>query len=195
MGYQLIIDTSSKYLAVGIADDHEVLYKVQYLALQKQSELATLEIEKALKTLDIDSRELSRIIVTKGPGSYTGVRIGLTIAKVMSYVHNIPVCAVSTLQSLAGVEPKAIALLDARSDKVYVGVYDFGKEKVKEKIVEATKVKDILNTHPEYTVFGDRELAGLLSVPVDILENMFRVSKNHENEKYVDTLVPVYLKD
>lgn len=195
MGYQLIIDTSSKHLAVGIADDHEVLYKVQYLALQKQSELATLEIEKALKTLDIDSKELSRIIVTKGPGSYTGVRIGLTIAKVMSYVHNIPVCAVSTLQSLVGVEPKAIALLDARSDKAYVGVYDFGKQKVKEKIVELTQVKDILNNYPEYKVFGDRELTGLLAVPVDILENMFRVSKNLENEKYVDTLVPVYLKD
>ena len=195
MGYQLILDTSANQLSVGIADEHEVLYKVQFVAQKKQSELATLEIEKALKVMDIDSKELTRIIVSKGPGSYTGVRIALTIAKVMSYVHQIPVCAISSLQSLVGVEPKAIAIIDARSDKSYLGVYHYGKEKIKERIVDNNELKDYLTKYKEYEVFGDRNLVNLASNPIDIVENMYQVSKFTPDIKYVDTLVPTYLKD
>jgi tRNA threonylcarbamoyl adenosine modification protein YeaZ len=195
MGYQLLIDTSSNQLAIGIADDYEVVYKIQYPALQKQSELATVEINKALKKLDIDVSELKRIIVTKGPGSYTGVRVGLTIAKIMSYVHSIPVCAISTLQALVGMEPKAIALLDAKSDKAYVGVYHYGKVKTKETIEEVGSLEEILEKFEGYKICGDKSLIKQLDTPIDLIENMFQISKIEKNEKYVDTLVPTYLKD
>jgi tRNA threonylcarbamoyladenosine biosynthesis protein TsaB len=195
MGYQLLIDTSFTQLAVGIADQREVIYKVQYEALQKQSELATVEINKALKKLDIDPSEINKIIVTKGPGSYTGVRIGLTIAKIMSYVHKVPVCAISTLQALVGVEPKAIAILDAKSDKVYVGVYNFGKAKENDFIIETKELSKFLSKYEDYKLFGDKQLIKLHSEPIDLVENMFLVSKNEKVEKFVDTLVPTYLKE
>lgn len=195
MGYQLLIDTSSNQLAIGIADDYEVVYKIQYPALQKQSELATVEINKALKKLDIDVSELKRIIVTKGPGSYTGVRVGLTIAKIMSYVHSIPVCAISTLQALVGMEPKAIAVLDAKSDKAYIGVYNYGKVKTKETIEEVGSLDELLEKFEGYKIYGDKSLIKQLDTPIDLIENMFQISKIEKNEKYVDTLVPTYLKD
>jgi tRNA threonylcarbamoyladenosine biosynthesis protein TsaB len=195
MGYQLLIDTSSNQLAIGIADDYEVVYKIQYPALQKQSELATVEINKALKKLDIDVSELKRIIVTKGPGSYTGVRVGLTIAKIMSYVHSIPVCAISTLQALVGTEPKAIAVLDAKSDKAYIGVYNYGKVKTKETIEEVGSLDELLEKFEGYKIYGDKSLIKQLDTPIDLIENMFQISKIEKNEKYVDTLVPTYLKD
>jgi tRNA threonylcarbamoyl adenosine modification protein YeaZ len=195
MGYQLLIDTSSNQLAIGIADDYEVVYKIQYPALQKQSELATVEINKALKKLDIDVSELKRIIVTKGPGSYTGVRVGLTIAKIMSYVHSIPVCAISTLQALVGMEPKAIAVLDAKSDKAYIGVYNYGKVKTKETIEEVSSLDELLEKFEGYKIYGDKSLIKQLDTPIDLIENMFQISKIEKNEKYVDTLVPTYLKD
>lgn len=195
MGYQLLIDTSSNQLAIGVADDYEVVYKIQYPALQKQSELATVEINKALKKLDIDVSELKRIIVTKGPGSYTGVRVGLTIAKIMSYVHSIPVCAISTLQALVGMEPKAIAVLDAKSDKAYIGVYNYGKVKTKETIEEVGSLDELLEKFEGYKIYGDKSLIKQLDTPIDLIENMFQISKIEKNEKYVDTLVPTYLKD
>jgi tRNA threonylcarbamoyl adenosine modification protein YeaZ len=195
MGYQLLIDTSSNQLAIGIADDYEVVYKVQYPALQKQSELATVEISKALKKLDIDVSELKRIIITKGPGSYTGVRVGLTIAKVMSYVHSIPVCAVSTLQALVGMEPKALALLDAKSDKAYLGVYNYGKLVKSETIEDVSSLNKILEKYQDYKIYGDKSLIKQLDSPIDLIENMYQISKIEKNEKYVDTLVPTYLKD
>lgn len=195
MGYQLLIDTSSNQLAVGIADDYEVIYKVQYPALQKQSELATVEISKALKKLDIDVSELKRIIITKGPGSYTGVRVGLTIAKVMSYVHSIPVCAVSTLQALVGMEPKAIAILDAKSAKAYLGVYNYGKLVKSESIEEVNSLNEIIEKYQDYKIYGDKSLIKQLDSPIDLIENMYQVSKIEKNEEYVDTLVPTYLKD
>jgi tRNA threonylcarbamoyladenosine biosynthesis protein TsaB len=195
MGYQLLIDTSSNQLAIGIADDYEVVYKVQYPALQKQSELATVEISKALKKLDIDVRELKRIIVTKGPGSYTGVRVGLTIAKIMSYVQSIPVCAVSTLQALVGMEPKAVAMLDAKSDKAYLGIYNYGKLVTNESIEEVNSLSEILEKYKDYKIYGDKSLIKQLESPIDLIENMYQISKIVKNEKYVDTLVPTYLKD
>jgi tRNA threonylcarbamoyladenosine biosynthesis protein TsaB len=195
MGYQLLIDTSFTQLAIGIADDKEVIYKVQYPALQKQSELATVEINKALKQLDIDPSEIKRIIVTKGPGSYTGVRIGLTIAKVMSFVNKTPVCAISSLQALVGTEPKAVAILDAKSDKCYVGVYNFGKAKIEDSIIDNASLDKFVRKHEDYKIFGDTQLIKQPTQPIDLIENMFQISKNEKNVEYVDTLVPTYLKE
>jgi tRNA threonylcarbamoyladenosine biosynthesis protein TsaB len=195
MGYQLILDTSFNQLVVGIADDYEIIYKVQYQAHQKQSELTVFEIDKAFKAIDIDASDLSRIIVTRGPGSYTGVRIAMTIAKVMSYVHKIPVCAVSTLQALTGLAPKSIAILDARSDKVYVGVYTFGKAKTEEQIILVKDLEKFISKYKEYEIFGDRHLVNHPPLPIDIAQNMYLASKEIKDVKFVDTLVPVYLKD
>lgn len=195
MGYQLILDTSFNQLVVGIADDYEVIYKVQYPAQQKQSELTVMEIDKAFKAIDIDASDLSRIIVTRGPGSYTGVRIAMTIAKVMSYVHKIPVCAVSTLQALAGVVPKSIALLDARSEKAYVGVYTSGKPKIEEKIIQLKDLEKFISNYKDYEIFGDRHFVNQQPTTIDVAQNMYLISKEIKDVKFVDTLVPVYLKD
>lgn len=195
MGYQLLIDTSFTQLAIGIADEREVIYKVQYQALQKQSELATVEINKALKQLDIDPSEITRIIVTKGPGSYTGVRIGLTIAKIMSFVNKTPVCAISTLQALVGVEPKAIAILDAKSDKTYFGVYNFGKPKIEDSIIENSTIAKVISKYEDYKLIGDKFLVKQPDEPIDLIENMYQISKFEKNVQYVDMLVPIYLKE
>ena len=118
MGYELILDTSSKQLAIGIYKDDELLYKNQYYAWLRQSEMAIPEIEKAINELKIDLREVTRIVASIGPGSYTGVRIALTIAKVMALTLNIPLFTVSSLQALAGKKDKVISIMDARSKRV-----------------------------------------------------------------------------
>jgi tRNA A37 threonylcarbamoyladenosine modification protein TsaB len=92
-------------------------------------------------------------------------------------------------------EPKAIALLDAKSDKAYLGVYNYGKAKTKETIEEVSTINDVIDKFEGYKIYGDKSLIKQLDTPIDLIENMFQISKIEKNEKYVDTLVPTYLKD
>jgi tRNA A37 threonylcarbamoyladenosine modification protein TsaB len=113
----------------------------------------------------------------------------------MSYVQSIPVCAVSTLQALVGMEPKAVAMLDAKSDKAYLGIYNYGKLVTNESIEEVNSLSEILEKYKDYKIYGDKSLIKQLESPIDLIENMYQISKIVKNEKYVDTLVPTYLKD
>ena len=90
MHIQLLIDTSAKYLAVGLSKNGKVIASTQYEAWQKQSELTIGELDRLFKITNINPKDVPRIVVTNGPGSYTGIRIGLTIAKVYSTTRNIP---------------------------------------------------------------------------------------------------------
>ena len=77
----LYIDTCNKEMCVGLSKGDELVYSVQYDAFKRQSEVAALEIDKCLKSCNVLPSQLTKIVVTNGPGSYTGVRIPLTIAK------------------------------------------------------------------------------------------------------------------
>ena len=91
MGYSLILDTSNKSLVVGLADEEKVIAKTQYYAWQRQSEMTVQEVKKIMEDLNVSFDDLSEVILTIGPGSYTGVRIALTIGKVIALCKNIPI--------------------------------------------------------------------------------------------------------
>ena len=81
----LLLDSSDKNLAVGFAKDEEILGSIVYEAWQKQSEFMVDEIDKLMSKLAIKKEDIDGVVVSKGPGSYTGVRIALTIAKTISF--------------------------------------------------------------------------------------------------------------
>ena len=93
----LFLDTSTKYLCIGIAKDNKVIYKVQEVALQKQSELTIPYLQKALSEVNLTLNDIDEVVVTIGPGSFTGIRIGMCIAKVLASMKNIPLKAISSL--------------------------------------------------------------------------------------------------
>ena len=92
----LILDSANKELGVAIAKDNEIIDEIKYDAWQKQSELMIPEIEKIFKRNSISPKDINEILVSQGPGSYTGVRIALTIAKVYAYALNLPIYAFSS---------------------------------------------------------------------------------------------------
>lgn len=195
MGYELILDTSSKQLAVGIYKDDELLYKNQYYAWLRQSEMAIPEIEKAINELKIDLREVTRIVASIGPGSYTGVRIALTIAKVMALTLNIPLFTVSSLQALAGKKDKVISIMDARSKRVYIGVYDKGVEVVKDTIFTLEELKKYQEEHQDYQLIGELSALGEEDSVISLIENMHELAKDKQPVNSVHEVKPVYLKD
>ena len=97
----LFLDTSTKYLCIGIAKDHKVIYKLQQEAAKQQSELTIPFLSKALNENGLTLNDVDEVNVTIGPGSFTGIRIGMCIAKVLASMKNIPLKAISSLNAYA----------------------------------------------------------------------------------------------
>jgi tRNA threonylcarbamoyladenosine biosynthesis protein TsaB len=86
-------------------------------------------VHSLLNDCDLTPQDLSKIVVAKGPGSYTGVRIGVTIAKTLAWSLNIPISAVSSLEALAAngrhFDGLISPIFDARRGQVYTGLYEY----------------------------------------------------------------------
>jgi tRNA threonylcarbamoyl adenosine modification protein YeaZ len=195
MNIQLLIDTSAKYLAIGIAKDNKIVAKTQYEAWQRQSELTIDEINKLFKSTNIKPKEVTRVIVANGPGSYTGVRIGLTIAKIFATSLNIPLCLVSSLNMIAGINGKKIALIDARSKRAYIGVYNNGVKVIDDTVMTLTEVEGLMEKYPDYELVGDTHLLNKEKQEIDLITNLLNLSSIIKDIENPHLAIPVYLKD
>ncbi len=191
----LLLDSSNTLLVVGLAKDNKVIDQTIYKAWQKQSEFMILEIEKILKRNDIDPKSIGEIVVSKGPGSYTGVRIALTIAKIYGYSLNIPVYAISSLQMLMKKDKPSICLMNARSARSYIGVYINNEIILKDQVLTNEEVKKYIETHPDYEVMGEVEYLNINPKESDILNNMLFLRNEENKVENILTLKAVYLKD
>ncbi len=123
----LTIDTSTNILGVAILDEMELIGQKVTRVNQDHSSRLMPAIVELMKDVNVEPVELEKIIVAKGPGSYTGIRIGVTVAKSLAWALNIPVVGVSSLESLA-YQAKirnglVCSFFDARRENVFAGVY------------------------------------------------------------------------
>lgn len=143
------IDTSHTPLAVAVVKDGQVLAEYKSSVKVTHSIGTMPAIEELMKKANIKPSELNAIAVAKGPGSYTGVRIGVTIGKTLAWTLNIPIYSVSSLQVLAGNAPyfqgAVCSIMDARRGNVFAGIYANG-ELVKESHMS---MADLLTTLDE----------------------------------------------
>ena len=123
--YTLFIDTHDKNVLIILYKDGKIINKENLETKNKHSEVAMPTIDKVLKEANVDVSELKNIIVVNGPGSFTGERIAVTIAKTIAYALSIPVRTIDALTVLAlGVETdrKVVALEDRNG--AFVGIFD-----------------------------------------------------------------------
>ena len=191
--YQLLLDSSNIFLSVGLAKDGKVFDKISYEAWQRQSEMMVTEVDNILKRNNIDKSELDGVVVGIGPGSYTGVRIGVTIAKTVAYALHIKLYAKSSLSLLKHREIPTICVFNARSGRSYFAVYEGKKQLEKDTVLENEKVLEYIKSHPDYLVNGETTQLGLESGEYDIIENLADFDKSEEVDPF--RLNPVYLKD
>lgn len=191
----VLIDTSNRNLSVGIAQDGVLLDFVEYDAWQKQSEYLVNELHNLFAKHGLDPRKTDEVIAAKGPGSYTGVRIAVSVAKVMAFALHIPLYLVSSLCDMRDGEKPSICLMNARGKRSYIGVYEGMKAILPDAVLENDKVLSYIAAHPEYSVMGDTSYLGIEGKAPKLLENLLR-------SKTAETLVPdpiaakpVYLKD
>ena len=96
----LYIDTSSSYLYAGISDEEHLICEVKKEFGHSLSEEALPEIAKLFTENKILPTDIDKILVVNGPGSFTGIRIGITIAKVYAWSHKIPITTISALEAM-----------------------------------------------------------------------------------------------
>ena len=122
---RLVIDSATKYLYIGLFDDTEMIEESYEAGHNDHSVKLMSEIERIFMDNDITVSDLSEIIVGIGPGSYTGLRIGVVVAKMFGWNNNIPVKTVSSLALMASRsdEKYVLAEIDARRGNSFLGLY------------------------------------------------------------------------
>lgn len=145
----LAIDTSTMVSTVTVADDEEILGDFNVNQSKTHSESLVPMIETLLRLLGMTVRDIDKFIIADGPGSFTGLRIGMTIAKTLAQVEKKDLLTISTLKALAaGSTSKRakLALLDARSTRVYGALYDSNlKEIIPQNLYEIDDLARLVN--------------------------------------------------
>ena len=125
----LYLDTTSSFLYTALIDDSTVIAEIKEKLDNKLSEYTLPRIEEMLKVKGVSIDQIGKIIVVNGPGSFTGIRIGLTIAKTLAWSKNIPIIPISSLEAMAlsadGEYDYVVPAIDARRNYVYASIYDF----------------------------------------------------------------------
>lgn len=123
----LAIDSSSVVAGVAILDDEQLLYEAYHHHKRNHSEILMPLIEEALLSSEIHPQDLDLFAVAGGPGSFTGLRIGISTIKGLAQAVDKPVVSVPTLDALAwnsiGMEGLICPIMDARRDQVYTSLY------------------------------------------------------------------------
>lgn len=190
----IVMDSANQYLVVALFEDGQCLDKIQEIGNRKQSEYAIVYLEKLLKAHHLQVLDFDEMVITIGPGSYTGVRVALTIAKTIAATTSIKIKTVSSLKAMAGMK-NAISILDARSQKVFLGVYQEGKAVEEDCMIPIDQIDHYLQLYPDYEVVGDVSFVGKEEKDVDLARQIYELSQYEDYVSDVDSLVPEYIKD
>ena len=123
----LYIDTSSSYLYTSIVENDKVLSEIKEEFGQSLSEVALPRIVSMFEDNNLSPKDIDKIIVVNGPGSFTGIRIGITIAKIYAWSLNIPITTIYSLEAMAissNKEKYHVPIINARRGYVYAAIYD-----------------------------------------------------------------------
>lgn len=193
----LFIDTSLSYIRIGLFKDNYLIDSINKFVDKDLSKLFVYEIRELFFKNNIKFNDVNKIYVVTGPGSFTGIRVGLTFVKVFAWAFKKEVIAISELQLLASTPFKTkyiVPLIDARRGYVYAGVYDCNLESfLSDTYIYLDELLDKIDINDVTFVGYDKYKFDVLEPSVDfkkvILRNINSSSVN------VHILKPNYLKN
>lgn len=157
----LYIDTSSSYLYAAISEDDHILCEVKKEFGQNLSKEALPEIVSMYTNNNLKAKDIDKIIVVNGPGSFTGIRIGITIAKVYSWSLNIPITTITSLEAMMLSNEKdayKVPVIDARRQYVFGAIYDSNNRQIlKPQHIKIEDLKQEMASLDNYVVITNNE--------------------------------------
>lgn len=149
------IDTATSVATVALMDSDKLIGLMTLNDKKTHSQKLMVLIESLLKQTNHSMDDVDLIAVAVGPGSFTGLRIGVTTAKALSHGSKKPVVEVSALKALAGnvLHDHVCALMDARRDTVFAGIY--GKKMMEDNQLHIDELIEICREYPQICFVGD----------------------------------------
>ena len=193
--YTVLLDSSNINLSVGLAKDDALLKEISYEAWQQQSEYMIVELNILLDEFNVSYKDIDSIMVAIGPGSYTGVRIAITIAKTMALACNAKVYPVSSLWIEKDYQNPSICVINARSGRSYVGLYEGSKVIKNDSIWKNEEVIKFVNDNPNYSLCGIAKYLNLEGKEVSVITQMLSLKKDLTPIDNYLALKPVYMSD
>ncbi len=164
----LAIDTSGIVASVAIANNEKILGEINLNYKQNHSVTIMPIIDNLLKTLEMDIKDIDYFAFSKGPGSFTGLRIGAATIKAMAHTLNKKIIPISTLEAMAyniiDTNRYIVPIIDAKAERVFAGIYKnegtYIEPILEEYATTITELLDyILNNDIEPIFLGDGSIA------------------------------------
>ena len=153
----LAFDTSSKALSLAILEDKQVLAETTINIKKNHSITLMPAIDFLMESLDWTPKDLDRIVVAEGPGSYTGLRIAVATAKTLAHTLNIELVGMSSLLALVPSQQEGLVVpvMDARRNNVYAGFYENAKPVMPESHLSFEEVLEKVKGASQVTFVGE----------------------------------------
>jgi tRNA threonylcarbamoyladenosine biosynthesis protein TsaB len=221
MALLLYLETATKICSVALARDEKLLSLRETAVSNSHSELITVFVREVLEEAGVAITEIDAVAVSKGPGSYTGLRIGVSTAKGICYSLDKPLISVSTLRAMAfgaqlnypGINSGTLLcpMLDARRMEVYYALFDNKLHEIKPDsaaIITETYFSDIPDDK-KLLLFGDgaekfksmfKDKPDISLIPDFSISARYMIQPgldkyNHQKFEDVTWFEPFYLKD
>jgi len=219
----LCLETATNICSVALCDRTGIIALKESKEQKSHAALLTVFIDDILRENHIRARELEAIAISKGPGSYTGLRIGVSVAKGIAYAASVPLIGIDTTLSMFwGIKQSGkrnreadkntlfCPMLDARRMEVYYAIYDNMGTLIKSIAAEIIKEDSFISVPESHEIvfFGDgaAKCREIINHPKALFENDFRISASHmhipafqhfETHDFEDVAYfePFYLKD
>lgn len=189
----LAIDTSGAHLTVALIEDEKVTSEYLEDSGLRHSTILMTSIERVLNKAGVKISDVDLFACVVGPGSFTGIRIGISTVKAFSYANNKPVLSVTSFEVLEYNRPygKNIAVIDARHDNYYVMGFDGDKVVIEPSFLSK---EEILKIKGEYEIlsFADNDITTVKCDLLNGLVNAVRAKMAFATDR--ESLLPLYVK-
>ena len=190
----LFIDTALSYIRIAIFKDDKLLDSINEKCEKNMSALFDSKVEELFKRNNLELTNVNKIYTVTGPGSFTGIRVGMTFSKVLAMALNLKITPISELQVLATTKTNKLKapMIDARRGYVYAGVYDEDCSIVTED--KHILLEDFLNINKdvEYISCDSFEHVSTTLPNIDF-EKIIEINKDKKQIDH-EVLTPNYLK-
>jgi len=183
----LFINTYSHQLTIGLLSDGKVLAQKEEVSERSHSSHLIPLIELVLKENNLDINDINEIIVINGPGSFTGVRLGITVAKTLAYTLNIPIKTITSIEALGvsdtGQEKKIVIIDDNKGS--YFGIFENNDLLAEIKYLKQEAFKEYCDDK-KYALVKDNKLN--LEVIYEYLKEIESLNPHNVNPIYIKTI-------
>ena len=193
--YKLFISTYSELITIGLFKDNTLIMQKEKESEKSHSIYLVPMIDEILKENNIECQDLSEILVVNGPGSFTGIRLGVTVAKTLAYTLNIPIKTISSIEAISASikdDNKIITISDTKGK--YLGIFENNKlvnELMYLKNADYEQyITNYLNEQTKVIVSDYDEIIKLGKIVNEDFEKLFKINNLNRTEK-----IYVYLYD